>query len=500
MSKPLSFILIGFLFFGLVQTAPLYSQEHQKLEYDVGVTARIVPVFAVDKKGNPVYDIKKGEIVFYVNGKPAPFQFQRYTFEERREINLAQPAAPELKKKPAKTGRRAIFIVIDSTFNSTEGLRRSRKITEQLFQNKFPGDDFILLENTPGGGLKYIIGPENDKNKLTAALKEFNTIPEKFPWHLYAPTQKDYTKAGSVDLSKTGFGPTFNNRAGARYRYKNFARRFTRSLRALKYALKTISKPKIVFLISEGIQRGAIVSAEFNGLLLRNLKTVAKSVNEGGSILYAVNPRKIDCENLRSDSISGEESMNFMARESGGKYFEGSDPVVVAKKIKKTTAAYYELAFTITPQMGNTQKLKLKCTRPGVRIHSIKQLSAEKPYPGMTPVEKKLFALNVANQGAWSRMVAKNRQVSYKMIEPEKKGNKTMFSIRVPIPAHLKNKKVDIFMIRTGKGKDNIDFGLNRKTAGDTEILTFEKKKNRKHYFVIIEPTTPYCIYNQVKQ
>jgi hypothetical protein len=300
---------------------------------------------------------------------------------------------------------------------------------------------------------------------------------------------------------------------GERFRYKNHVKRMSKTLASLKYALKTINKPKIVYLLSEGVMKSAFVSSfkiprahgqetlgsYISTIMFNYLKEVSKAINEGGSILYTINPRKIEYETLRDDSISGEESMNYMARESGGKYFEGSDPVVVAKQIKKTTAAYYELAFTITPNMGKTQKLKLKCARPGVRIHSIKQLSSEKPYPKMKPVEKKLFALNVANQGTWSRMVAKTRQATYNILNTKKKGKTSLLSIRVPIPAHLRNKKVDIFMIRTGSKKDNIDFGLNHKTAGDTEILTFEKNKNRKHFFVIIEPGAPYCIYNQVK-
>ena len=102
------------------------------------------------------------------------------------------------------------------------------------------------------------------------------------------------------------------------------------------FFLKTISKPKIVFLISEGVQRGAIldfVNKEVAGLLLKYLKIVAQSVNEGGSILYAVNPRKVEYENFREDDASVELSLSIIARESGGKYFEGSDPVVIAKEI-----------------------------------------------------------------------------------------------------------------------------------------------------------------------
>jgi VWFA-related protein len=498
-------ILLLFLIIGGVWWihSAVYGQDHQKLEYDVAVSARIVPVFAVDEKGNPVYDIKKDEIFFYVNGKPVSFRFERFTFRERPGISVSQPVTSLLQREPAvselnpaEMSRRAIFLIFDSTFNSREGLRRSKKIAARLFQNKSPGDDFILLENTPGGGLKYITGPEDNNDKLNSALKKMNVIPERFHRRLYSKRE------GSIDLSTSGVDPTAIARIGGKLRYKNFARRFTFTLRSLKYALKTISRPKIVFLISEGIQRGAILDSDtrqIDGFLLKNLKRVAQSVNEGGSILYTINPRKIEYENLRDEDTSGELSMNLLARESGGKYFEGSDPVVVAKEIKKSTAAYYELSFTITPEMGDTQKLELQCSRPGVRIHSISRLTTEKPYLGMKPVEKKLFALNVANQGTWSRMVAKIRKVSYKMLKIEKKGKTTIISIQVPIPAHLRTKKVDIFMIRTGKKDDNIDFGFNRKTAGDIEILTFEKKMKRKHFFVIIEPTTPYCIYNKLK-
>lgn len=512
MKRLYPYFIFLFIIISYFSNLTLNSQDHQKLEYNVAVSARIIPVFAVDAKGNPVYDIKENEIIFYVNGKSTRFQFQSYFFEDKQEISKPSPTSPKSTEKQnpnaensTKNSQRIIFIIIDSAFNSIEGLKRSKGIALQLFQNKFPEDDFILIENTPGGGLKYIIGPEDNVERLTHSLKQVSDIPQRFDKTQLS--RKTRNTPGSVDLSTSDNRHSMRAR-GEKLRYRNHLKRMTKSLVSLKYALKAISKPKIVYLISEGAVKGAFIESYASDrgighsyilmMLYDYLKDVSKAINEGGSILYSINPRKIDFENLRDETLSGEESMNVMARESGGKYFEGSDPVIVANKIQKTTAAYYELAFTITPDMGKTQNLKLKCTRPGIRIHSIKQLTNEKPYIGMTEVEKKLFALNVANQGTWSRMVAKTKQTDFKILHSEKKGKKDILSIQIKIPPHLQNKQIDIFMIRTGSKKDNIDFGLNRKTAGKTEILTFEKKKNRKHYFVIIEPATPFCIYNQV--
>jgi hypothetical protein len=514
MKKLIPFIFFLSAIFFYFVTSTVNGQEHQKLEYDVGVTARIVPVFAVDAKGNPVFDLNKQDILFYVNGKHVPFIFERYTFDLETEMNTERHTSrPDNADKPTPyTGnRRVIFIVIDAMFNSKTGLKRSKTIAANLIRNKLPGDDFIVLENQPGSGLKYIAGPDNNEKNLITSLNDVTSIPERFDKGLLVANNK---QAGSIDASVRDNHLKFKQLRGSLQRYRLKIKQLSKSLSKLKYALKTISRPKIVYLISEGAKKLAFVEeyvtetnrdgesikgSHIAGYLYQYLKDLARAINEGGSVLYTINPAKIEFENLREDNVLSDESMNYMARESGGKYFSGSDPFIIAKEVQKTTAAYYELAFTLNPNMGKIQKFKIKCTRPGVRIHSIKRMTSETPYPQMKPVEKKLFALNVANQGAWSRMVAKTRRASYKMTEPEKKGNKSMVSIQVSIPAHLKNKKVDIFMIRTGKGKDRIDFDLHRKTTGDIETITFEKKKNRKHYFVIIEPTAPYCIYNRVK-
>ncbi len=46
------------------------ADRDDRLSYFVSVNAQLVPIYAVDKKGNPVFDLKKEEIQLYANEKP----------------------------------------------------------------------------------------------------------------------------------------------------------------------------------------------------------------------------------------------------------------------------------------------------------------------------------------------------------------------------------------------------------------------------------------------
>ncbi len=57
-------------------------------------------------------------------------------------------------------------------------------------------------------------------------------------------------------------------------------------------------------------------------LAYKTLTTIGQLLNTSGAILFLVNPAgtRID----ESDSNSGEQSLRFLAAESGGRYFEGT--------------------------------------------------------------------------------------------------------------------------------------------------------------------------------
>jgi hypothetical protein len=259
-----------FLMLLLILSIPFWTQRVQgyqePLEYRVSVNVMAVPVFAVDNNGNPVYDLKQEELELYVNDKSTNvLLFKCYEFGHEQKVTetvktKTNPVQPAQAK--ARTQDRVIFIMLDSMFNSLTGFRRTKEIAIRLIKAGQPGDHFVVLENNPIGGLKYIGGPDREGGELIKKIKKLKAPPEKWNPDLYA--SRTFYNSVSYNPMTDPRQETLNwislrelTLNSERMRYQHQVRHFTRVLSQFKYALKTIDKPKIVFLISEGIATGA---------------------------------------------------------------------------------------------------------------------------------------------------------------------------------------------------------------------------------------------------
>jgi hypothetical protein len=281
---------------------------------------------------------------------------------------------------------------------------------------------------------------------------------------------------------------------------KNFAR----SLASLQYALRTITASKIVYLISEGIPLGVVKETGGTGSLKKldsdvifyfdYLKRTAKAINYGGSMFYVVNPTNVQL--MGYDDSSGKHSLKYIAEESGGQYFGGSDVNKVVEKVERSTAAYYELIFVESDIIKDKLKFKIKCKKKDVKIHSIRNSEKQKPYYKMKKLQKEIFALNVITGGSWSRMVGKVKKIKYKKI---KWRGKTYRKVEVSIPAGMKDRESDIYFIHLDPLTMQADFEVVKRKLKDKESLKIRIDQERNHYFAVIDPKTTTCIYNRVK-
>ena len=532
----------------------VHGQSNQEpLKYEVAVNVVVVPIFAVDGKGQPVYDLKEEELQLFVNDKPTKIAFfRRYEFEnqEGNEDAKQDSAATEMQRKPSHTyagaGERVKFIIMDSMFNSSQGFRRSKEIAINLVKEREPGDSFVIIENSSQSGVKYIAGPEEDPDKLIKALKEMKTPIETWSKELYA-SRKMMDNVGFDSMADArAESETFENvrkhsMDSEKMRYQSDIKRFTNAMSQFKYALKTINKPKVVFLISEGVYRGAFrkelnndpsslgeintthsdnsglegKAKQFSSLfkqdaptvfdnknvfstfLLNYLKEIVRAVNYGGSVLYTINPQRIT--DTMDDDRMGEISMMFLADESGGKYFAGSKPVEIVQRIKRTTAAYYELVFSARTIEEEQMKLVVDCKRDGVRVHTLNHAEKEKPYLKMDKVQKKIFALNVVTGGDWSRMVGKIVRVKFKKVKKEKKGSSVIRTIDVTIPPKMRGKQSDLFVVLIEPKTHETRINTMSTVLNDKFTFQIRDKKEQKKFFVIIEPTNTYTIYNEIR-
>jgi len=538
-SKRINLIKITVTFiFACFLALPFVAQEgRDDLKYNVSVNVMVVPIFAVDGNGNPVYDLKRDDLRLFVNDKPTDIlTFKRYEFGHEQEA-----AGASAGEKGAETvqagGDRVIFVIMDTMFNSLTGFRRSKEIAVNLIEEGSTGDNFVVLENNPIGGLKYIGGgSEKERSELVKKIKHMSAPPDKWSKDLHASrilfNNVEYDALTDPRLASKTWEST--RKAGVeseKLRYQHQVRYFTRVLSQFKYALKTIDKPKVVFFISEGIAMGAFRAALnvagplsepeertaiggrgkfssvltqdentvfdrnkiYSSFMLKYLVEVVKSINNGGSIMYTINPRRTD--DINDDEASGEMSLRYLAGESGGKYFAGSKPAKIVERVKKTTAAYYELFYNILPDMGGNMKLRLVCKRKGVNVHSLIHTERNRPYVRMEPVQKKLFALNVVTNGSWSRIVGKVMMAKFKKTGASKE---KLMTIRVPLPKVMQDRDVDMFSIRMDPKTQKTAIDVVSSKASDVVNLKIKPRKDKNQFFVIIEPTTPYCIYNRI--
>ena len=517
----------GLLFLTAVLCQPLVAFEAEKdlITHKVSVDVMLIPIFVVGTDGNPVFDLKKEDFKVYANGTPVEIsQFIPFDFEHQEEV--LEEVAVTKKKVRGKQPSRAVFLIIDSVFNSVPGYRRAKRVAIDIINNSSSEDMFIVLENRAGGGPRHIAGPDESKETI---IKEINKL--KLPsgkwdrdlhltreWNILADSQYYDPVHNAASLEAL----TNRVRYADKLAYKNQAHHFSRFLTQFKYALKTITRPKVVFLISEGIAKAAFKNlkepeevseyGQFQSAfrktekraseenearemrLFEDLQKIVKAMNEGGSVLYTINPGKF----RHDEEASGEMSLKYLAHESGGQYIAGSDAEKIVKKVKKTTAAYYELAFAATPELGKNIDLQITCKRAGVKVNTFKQTERTKPYYRMDPVGKKLFALNMVTGGSWSRMMGKVVRIKYRMLRNEKSGDETYVMIEVPLPKKMKDRELDMFLVQLEPKTKKVHIEMLIQAVKDRANFIIRKKDNTKEFFVIIEPVFAYCVYNQV--
>lgn len=478
--KCLNFFFISlFVFVTFFSPFPLTAQteqeqEHKPLRYDVSVKALQVPFVAVDSRGRPVFDLKQEEFELYVNGKSVDILYlyglafgdAEITVEKEKEE--AQPAV-EVKAKPmpVKQVIRLKFIIVDALFNSPLGLKNSKALARQLIENCAPQDRFVLLEIRLGG-LKYIAGPEPGGKPFLEHFDKLRKNPQKLVWW----NRPEHPHRAGLDVERFLMEDAMKN---AR---RDTVKMYLDAFEQFKNALRTIDNPKVTFLLSEGFAGHVDDSFVKNPLQHRLFsyrgfeKYMVKEVHEGGSVLQKVHVGRLRSQHTRP----------------------------LAAWLNKSTAAYYELFFNPGPRAGEKMNIRIKCKRREVRINAVAYKQKDKPYQKMNKVQKKLFAVNVATGQSYSRILGRVSRSSFKKMKEEKIGNETVVVIRVPIPDALKDRSVDLFALRFDDKYQDVDVAWSQRMAKEWETVTLPTKKNKKHlYFVIVEPSTAFCIYNKIR-
>ncbi len=161
--------LVGLL--GALACAPAWARPQPRLHLQEDVVVRwwLVPVYAVDRSGAPVLDLKAEDLEVRLGGSPVlPFSLIRKRFHPAE----GGPAAAALPVQ-APPQKKMVFLVFHAAFSPYHLLARARTIADSVIAHSDGASQYVLLSIEPHIGLKYIAGPTRDPEQISKSLKRF---------------------------------------------------------------------------------------------------------------------------------------------------------------------------------------------------------------------------------------------------------------------------------------------------------------------------------------
>jgi len=504
--KKVFFLTAAIMFFSLIN--PGFSQEENRqktIVEKVEVNWWQVPIFALDKHGSPILDLKDTDIEVWVNGQRIEaFTFYKREFTvstpvQKEAVDSQQPSEKPKEKVPQALKPQSIFLVFDVAMSGQRCTKHSKDIAGKIITGAGPGFQFYVLTIEPWKGLNYICGPSADKKEL------LDSIDKKV---IGKPNER------IVDTSKF-FATPANDETGemseqvAAY-YMKKAEGFFNSFESLYLLFNSIEDNKFVYFFTEGISNSILGAIRAEKTRYRaQLKNAAESLGRGGAVLFIVNPlgvgdasdlvtRSVDANNNnyagstasyfdRENERSGEDYLRYMAKESGGKYLEGVKEKI-ATSLEQVHRAYYEISFPDIPQLkGATRDITIKLKRKGIFIHSLRSLEKSKTYREMNKAEKEILALNLISQN----FLLKTNLSSQPARVTQIKKHKNSIVYEILLPKEFLNQQLDVYKFRVKDYREVVTLETTSLQTGKRKIkLQFKKKKNQapglKPYFALV--------------
>ena len=398
-----------------------YIFTQDKIVERVHVEEWIVPVYAVDSKGNSVPDLTKSDIELFVNDKKIiDFSFLKRDFFSDKKAGLPD-------RKRAGENEKIIVLVFDVALSKSFAIMRAKSIAEKLVKNAGLNTRFIVFKIESFQGLAYLGGPTKNKARL------YNIIKKK------VPSRSNERSVSSLVNEAESTNSKYQHEEYMFFLFEHMkylskkSSYFAQSFQSLYYAISNMVGTKFIYLFSEGISKAAWIRGDTHA------NRMAGYLLKSGAVLFFVNPTG----GRGSHPESGEGFLQVLSTISGGKYLYG-DTEKINSEIKNVHRAYYEIAFR-SPDDRNGQLLRItvKSKRKQIMIHTIRTLEKTKKYLSLNDFEQKLMALNMVTKDSLFKLPLSSEDARITDVVVE--DNTTCY--QVAIPEHFRNQRVDLFKV-----------------------------------------------------
>ncbi len=466
---------------------PIFSQE--KITEEVKIDWWVLPLFAIDKSGNSVLDLKDEDIELQVNGQ----EVTGFTFYKRA---FSVKSAGKAEEAPIVDKRKLVFLLFDIAYTSNTNFERSKDIARDMVRKAEKNTLFSILMIDPLSGPVYVGGPLSDKKQLLSLLDdslEWDPLTKSIKIVMFLTGATQVGGGGSGGKGAGGRGGRLSpgeiallgEQRSSGFRKANM--NYYMAFQTLYHALNSIKDNKFIYLFSEGISlyaRQVLTKGKEEYWFF--IKKTAGYLSRCGAVLFIVNPAGAVL-NYRSLQ-SGENSLRFLAKESGGKYIEGETKTIAAQ-IQKMNHAYYEIAFPDDESFGDkTRKITIRSQRKGVKVHTLRSLEKSKSYMEMKDIEKEVLVLNLLTPSPLfhSPLTARPLKIG------KKSEKDSVVRYKIKLPRDFREKSVDIYKIRLNRAtnkssvkkesivttKRSLEISLSREEGSIARIVLVNGKQS----------------------
>jgi hypothetical protein len=371
----------------------------------IDVELKIVPFYAVDAEGRPVFDLRPDEIELRVGGMPIPVaSFDRYTAAGAWSDAKAASAAP------ANPAARNVFLLFDTSFSTAKGLITGRQLASGLLERLPASDRLTLLVNDPSVGFKKPVGPvlADDQGKKQV-MKEIQGIkPEIRRLNLNAVADMGPPSVGKTDKGQPAhqLNPVYDStHASSRGEYANFARELAESFDVFASDLRRIRGPKLLLVFSQGLDQWLYFQGDSGFSVGSSEATRVDTRRQSALVSFFERPLQALADsgamflfiNTDKEYVEADAALRHMADSVGGLYLEGPAGEQTERRIANATAAYYEVGFQPTSVLlaANRADVEVAVRRPGVKAWAAPSVRTQETYEALSPQERKRLVVDL---------------------------------------------------------------------------------------------------------
>ncbi len=375
----------------------------------VRITTKIVQwdFIAVDKKGEQVTDLTEDEVEVLQDGKLQELTALSYIGAEGNPVTIRLNKKQQVIPPPARprgAQRILTFIVDDGSCNTTlSGVHATRDGIKKFIREQMLPTDMLAIYRTRAGSSAL----QQYTNDRALLLRLADKIQWRPPFGICTSIDgSDFEAARTNTLIKqTIDGPqvkTIESEADRKIRERredqNTSNRLVGALGVVKYVVQGLQRVpgrKVVVLFSSGMplrERGGRLLDAAD--VMRDLVDLA---NRASVVFNTVDARGLDVPGMveardevyvgddfnATESITAgriddaanlRDGLSFLAYETGGRFYTGSNDLSVpVKRVMKREAGYYLAAYEPaddTFKGKKFNKISVRVKRPGVAVFS----------------------------------------------------------------------------------------------------------------------------------